>query len=141
MGYRSDVAIALAVRGDSGMTEIFAAYSILPLVQKHNLAAEWNFDRTHEDVTIAWFKSDDIKWYDNYDEVKGIKQLREVADNFQTERGFEWAYKLLRIGEDDDDMECTNDETEKADELSEILWDTCRIRRTMEVGLVDGDAE
>jgi hypothetical protein len=140
MGYYSDVLIAHAVLGDANMTEVFAAYSILPSVQRHNLLAEWKFDRTHEGVTIAWYHQGSVKWDDGYPGVRGILALGDLLVDFGEGRGFAYATVMARIGDETSDIEYEVDEQSNDDDcLLDILYEAVKISRSIDTQLTSGD--
>ena len=46
------------------------------------------------------YKNTDIKWYDEYDDVIGIRYLTELANTFGKEQGMQYAWKEVNVGED-----------------------------------------
>jgi len=105
MGYRSDVHIAVAFDSKENMDEVIAAYALNINVEKHNLVNDWVI----KDDNILYFHADSVKWYDNYEWVQGYEYMFELAEKFFESRGFSSAYRLLRVGEEDDDVEDRHD--------------------------------
>lgn len=105
MGYRSEVHIAVAFDSKENMDEVIAAYALNINVEKHNLVNDWVI----KDDNILYFHADHVKWYDNYEWVQGYEYMFELVKGFYEARGFSSAYRLLRVGESDDDVEDRHD--------------------------------
>ncbi len=105
MGYRSDVHIAVAFDSKENMDEVIAAYALNINVEKHNLANDWVIKN---DNTMHGH-ADHVKCYDNYEWVQGYEYMFALAKEFYEARGFSSAYRLLRVGEEDDDVEDRHD--------------------------------
>ena len=104
MGYTSDVVIAVAFQNKEQRDEVWAVYCMDPMVQKHKLSSQWkNFD--DDGTCILWYHEECVKWYDNYEGVKGIEKLTTLAETFGEEREFEFATLKIRIGEEYEDVE------------------------------------
>lgn len=145
MGYRSDVVYAFAFKTREQIEEVLAIYQMHPMVQKHRLAEVWQI---HE-WDACWgltYHAESVKWYDGYEDVIGINHMKNVVDDFVEQRGedvgpidndgkqevvvaFPYAYRMLRIGEDDTDIE--NDSSSNSN-LDEALWDRLSLRREIE---------
>jgi len=131
MGYRSDVYIAVAFANADDLKEVVAVYTIDPRVQKHNLLQEWD---VRED-NILYYHGDDVKWYDDYEDVQGVEHMLHLADKFHEERDMPVAYRFIRIGENDNDTETREEHGGDGGELMEMLWDRMQVVRTVEVTL------
>lgn len=145
MGYRSDVVIAFAFKTKAQIDEVLAIYRMHPLVQKHDLAKEWQV-REWGDCWGLTYQAEGIKWYPNYEDVQGFKHMRKVVQTFAEERVdvgmldedgkqqlvcmFPYAFRTLRIGEDDKDVE--NNEDRNDGNLEGVLWDRINLRREIE---------
>jgi hypothetical protein len=105
MGYRSDVHIAVDFYSKKNMDEVIAAYALNINVEKHNLVN----DCVLKEDNILYFHADSVKWYDNYEWVQGYEYMFELVKEFCEARGFSSAYRLLRVGESDDDVEDRHD--------------------------------
>ena len=128
MGYRSDVVIAVAFENHAHRDEVWAVYCMDPRVQKHNLAGAWkNYDKG--DYPVLWYEDTGVKWYDNYDDVRGIEHMIDVASNFAQERGLHFASIMLRIGEEITDIEHNNRQTNG--DMEDFLYKLCDIERTI----------
>jgi hypothetical protein len=104
MGYRSDV------------TAVFYVNKVehFPIL-KLWLTEHFPMDEFHDN--IRWFdrgmvfKEDDVKWYDDYDEVKAFtkavedyQELIEDFDNSPVEGQPAFCYEFIRVGENYDDV-------------------------------------
>tara|TARA_R110000824_G_C15102588_1_gene666419 strand:+ start:129 stop:566 length:438 start_codon:yes stop_codon:yes gene_type:complete len=105
MGYRSDVYIAVAFDSKKRMDEVMAVYALNTDVQKYNLVNDWVI----KDDNILYFHVDNVKWYDDYEWVQGYKHMFELLKKFYEARGFSSAYRLVRIGEEREDVEDESD--------------------------------
>ena len=105
MGYRSDVHIAVAFDNKENMDEVIAVYALNTNVEKHNLVNDWVI----KDDNILYFHAENVKWYDNYEDVQGYEHMFELVEKFYEARGFSSAYRLVRIGEGDEDVEDRSD--------------------------------
>tara|TARA_R110000803_G_scaffold61611_1_gene121537 strand:- start:1125 stop:1601 length:477 start_codon:yes stop_codon:yes gene_type:complete len=135
MGYRSDVVIAVAMGSKKDLDELMAVYALNIFVQKENLIPEWEIGE-YEDAWVAMYKAEGIKWYDNYDDVKGFEALTKLAENFWEERNMPYAYRFIRIGEEDNDIEiscnesdCNGSDDNRGDKLADTLADALYISR------------
>lgn len=100
MGYRSDVA-ALFYAADK------KDFPVVKLWLQENFPVEMFKD------SIRWFdrgivfEIDNVKWYDDYEDVKAFEVAREkFVDMFCLEsNGAKGAVELMRVGENYDDIE------------------------------------
>lgn len=142
MGYRSDIVIAFTFKTKEQIDEVLAIYRMHRFVQAYNLAEEW---KTH-DWGECWgltYSANSVKWYDGYEDVQGVEYMKELVETFAEERGedigpidadgkqqgivaFPYAYRKLRIGEEDDDVE---QDSESNSDLSDELWDRISLHR------------
>lgn len=145
MGYRSDVVYAFAFKTREQIEEVLAIYQMHQFVQKHDLVKVW---ATHE-WDGCWgltYQAESVKWYDGYEDVIAINHMKNVVDDFVEQRGedvgpidndgkqevivaFPYAYRMLRIGENDDDIE--HDSSSNSN-LDDELWDRLSLRREIE---------
>tara|TARA_R100000655_G_scaffold103978_1_gene150761 strand:+ start:319 stop:777 length:459 start_codon:yes stop_codon:yes gene_type:complete len=103
MGYRSDVSIVVAFDNLDNMKEVLAVYLLDPRVKEYGLMQNWRTYQNKERLnTIYYFKlyEHDWKWYDNYDDVQGLRHLYTLAMEFAEKRNFAVAWKEISIGED-----------------------------------------
>jgi len=131
MGYRSDMLIAVAFKNKAQRDEVLAVYVMDQRVTDNNLApARWkNYDAG--EYPVLYFEAEDVKWYDNDDDVQGIEHLIDVASNFAQERGHPFASLYYRIGEELNDIETTEKKADPSGEMLSFLFDMCGIKRRL----------
>lgn len=115
MGYRSEVRAAF-------YTTRKEEWPVLKLFVDENFPKDLDEDLhliTSEGMWGYDFNATDIKWYDNYPEIKAFDKFVEVFEDIANEmrvlkgvKGEEyteyinqWSYEFLRVGEDDGDVE------------------------------------
>lgn len=134
MGYRSDVAIALAVPAKDA-ERLWAAYRTEDLTLAHLLDQEWTIQTSSEDVNVSVFMFSDtgVKWYEGYGDVKGILNLIDLADTLD----IPYAHKGIVIGENHNDTEVVESmsEHDEALHLSTIVDDALYLRRDFEINI------
>ena len=131
MGYRSDVYIGVAFENEADLKELLAVYAIDPRVQKLNLLKEW--DVMEDNILLCVIEG--TKWYAGYEDVQGIEHMLNLADKFDAERDMPIAYRFVRLGEDEDDMETREEHNGDEGQLIEKLWAGMQLSRKMEVSL------
>jgi len=99
MGYRSDVGIIVAFKTRLDMEKVIAIYKMDVDVQRLDLFAEWSVYEGR-DVYFLQYKNTDVKWYDDYEDVVGIRNLPKLAESFGETQGIPYAWKELNVGED-----------------------------------------
>ena len=99
MGYRSDVGIVVAFKTREDMEKVIATYKMNPDVQRLDLFAEWSIYEGKE-VCFLQYKNSYVKWYDDYEDVVGIRNLPKLAESFGEAQGIPYAWKELNVGED-----------------------------------------
>ena len=104
MGYRSDVVIAVAFAEKQHLDEVMAVYALNMYVQKHDLLSSWEIGE-YDDAWVAMYNMESVKWYDTYEDVTGLNALGELAKKFWEERSIPYAYRFVRVGEEDADVE------------------------------------
>ena len=137
MGYRSDVVIAVAMGSKKDLDELMAVYALNIFVQKENLLPEWEIGE-YEDAWVAMYKAEGVKWYDSYDDVKGFEALTKLAETFWEERNMPYAYRFIRIGEEDNDIEISCNESDcggqddvQGSRLADTLADALYVSRSV----------
>lgn len=128
MGYYSEVHIAVAFQNEADMKEVIAVYAMDPRVQKHNLLGDWD---VRED-NVLYFHSDYSKWYDSFEDVLGYEYLMQLVETFHEEREMPFAYRFIRIGEEEQDIERREQHGGDDGELIEMLWERMQVVRTVE---------
>lgn len=131
MGYRSDVYIGVAFENEADLKEVLAVYAIDPRVQKLNLLKEW--DVMEDNILLCVIEG--TKWYAGYEDVQGIEHMLNLADKFDAERDMPIAYRFVRLGEDEDDIETREEHNGDEGQLIEKLWAGMQLSRKMEVSL------
>ena len=131
MGYISDVVLAYVFKHKEQIDEVMAIYQMHPLVQKYDLAKEWEV----HDWNGRWgltYCATATKWYDNYEDVQGFEHMFDVVQKFVEERDvFLYSYRKIRIGEDDTDIEYGDDCNDPDGELMYELFDRMNVRREL----------
>ena len=137
MGYRSDVVIAVAMGNKKDLDELMSVYALNIFVQKENLLPEWEIGE-YEDAWVAMYKAEGVKWYDSYDDVKGFEALTKLAETFWEERNMPYAYRFIRIGEEDNDIEISCNESDcggqddvQGSRLADTLADALYVSRSV----------
>lgn len=129
MGYRSDIAIAYVFQHKEQVEEVRAIYQMHPLVQAHDLTKEWEV----HDWNGKWgltYTAAYVKWYEGYEDVQGFEHMFDVVQKFVEERDvFLYAYRKIRIGEEDQDIDTTRDDNDPDGELIDELYDRLGVVR------------
>ena len=102
MGYRSDVAMLITSDEptDRKIEELMVHLKLAQVSLKGWTGQEWA-----KDPFMGWnhhtliFKAENVKWYSDYDEVKAIEEVWEIAKKMTGLSGV-----FLRIGEESDDV-------------------------------------
>ena len=101
MGYRSDV--QGIIYGEEDQVTALLVAARLEGNKHMDVLLEWvkevKFRAGGYEVSGLYLRWDDVKWYDDYPEVKAWYRLRDKAE----ERGL--AYEFVRLGEELEDME------------------------------------
>lgn len=129
MGYRSDVVLAYVFKHKEQIDEVLAIYQMHEFVQKYDLAKEWQV----HDWNGMWgltCQVEGIKRYDTYEDVQGYEHMFDVVQKFVEERDvFLYAYRKLRIGEQDEDIEHESDGNDPDGALIDELYERVSLRR------------
>jgi hypothetical protein len=99
MGYRSDVGIIVAFKTREDMEKVIATYKMDVDVQRLDLFAEWSIYEGKE-VCFLQYRNEHVKWYDDYEDVVGIRNLPKLAESFGEAQDIPYAWKELNVGED-----------------------------------------
>ena len=105
MGYRSDVGIVVAFKTREDMEKVIATYKMDVDVQRLDLFAEWSIYHraiTSElcEVFFLQYRNEHVKWYDDYDDVMGIRHLTKLTESLGEAQDMPYAWKELNVGED-----------------------------------------
>lgn len=95
MGYRSEVAIKCEQKAYERFEKVFTDGEMYISPDKIL------FNHVSKEYTLYW---DLIKWYEDFEGVSAITKVMRDLDDEHVE-GDELGYRMLRIGEDDDDVE------------------------------------
>ena len=98
MGYRSDVAYVIGFKDRQVMSEFIAVVMAVGTDAQREALKECCIDWEHESIN---FNEEDVKWYEDYPEVRAHHELMDMA----CERGEDNGWIFTRIGEDDNDIE------------------------------------
>lgn len=133
MGYYSDVVIAFAFNSKEQIDEVMAIYRMHKSVQEHDLVKEWEV----HDWNGVWgltYKTVSAKWYDDYEDVQGFEHMENVVVDFaENRRGFEYAFRKIRVGEEYKDIEeDSHNNGPDSSTLQDELWDRIGLRRDIE---------
>ena len=124
--------IGVAFENAADLKELIAVYAIDPRVQQLDLMKEW--DVMEDNILLCVIEG--TKWYAGYEDVQGIEHMLNLADKFDAERDMPIAYRFVRLGEDEDDMETREEHNGQAEsQLIEKLWAGMQLSRKMEVSL------
>jgi hypothetical protein len=129
MGYYSEVHIAVAFQNEADLKEVVAVYAMDPRVQKHELLKDWEVMKDN----VLYLHYDYTKWYDSFEEVQGCEYLMQLVETFHEERDMAFAYRFIRIGEEEPDIERNEQHGGDDGELIQMLWDRMQVVRTVEV--------
>ena len=95
MGYRSTVAFVISFETREQLDNYLA-----PRLLDENLKNDReNFSRIAWDDASAMYYAEDIKWYNEYEDVRALTKL--YKDTIKAGG----AYRFIRVGEDDKDIE------------------------------------
>ena len=130
MGYRSDVVIAFAFNSEEQIDEVMAIYRMHKHVQGLGLAKDW---KVH-DWNGVWgltYSADSVKWYESYEDVQGFEYMEKLVTDFaENRKEFEYAYRMIKVGEDDADTQTDNhDKQESGSSLADELWERMTLSR------------
>jgi len=130
MGYRSDIVIAFAFNNKEQIDEVLAIYRMNKLVQENELEKAWQV----HDWNGVWgltYSAESVKWYASYEDVQGLEHMEKLVMDFaENRKEFEYACRMIRVGEDDTDIEEEHHDKQEDDStLSDELWDRMGLHR------------
>ena len=99
MGYYSEVGIVVAFKTREDMEKVIATYKMDPDVQRLDLFAEWSIYEGRG-VCFLQYKNTYIKWYDDHEDVVGIRHLTKLTESLGEAQDMPYAWKELNVGED-----------------------------------------
>ena len=132
MGYRSDVVLMAVFMSAEKHDEVMAVYRMDSRVQKHKCEAEWRRVDMDDGVVVRIYQGNDVKWYEDYEDVQGLQHLCTVAEQFADARKFEYAWGYARTGEDTEDTEY---DVQGDKDLMEVVYGNLEIRRYIDISL------
>lgn len=112
MGYRSQVVALIypeSVMNSQDQITMYAQLKTLMATQFKEIADDWFGPHMewHDDTMVLKFSMEDVKWYDSYSEVQAFTQMMNEFDAANEDGIPGYCTEFMRIGEDDDDVECT----------------------------------
>lgn len=121
MGYRSEVRLLMGPKAYEllkancrNSTDKIAKNTLKDVEMETDIVYYNKALYEHEDaVYIKWH---DVKWYDSYEDVKIVMRTLNELDTIVTNEEEildEYFYKFMKIGEDGESIEYTNDEMEE----------------------------
>ena len=118
MGYRSDVAYRIGFTNKEVLSQFIALVMMKGGLEAQALKeCEIEFQDNGRDECFVNFFQSDVKWYDNYSDVKAHTWLYTFAvERFPDD----CAYKFIRVGEDTSDVE---DEEDGSDDVIDDVRD------------------
>ena len=106
MGYRSDVGIVVWAEEPDTIDELLAVYAMVPSVQKFGGADELGWERFNTKFGAGLrCLLEGVKWYKGYDDVQATEEIFSLVNAFYEERGLTVGARIIRVGEDSDDIE------------------------------------
>ena len=133
MGYRSEVAFMAVFANAEQHDEVMAVYRMKPEVQEHKIEATWRRVDRSDGAVVLVYEASDVKWYDSHSDVQAVEYLGELLEMFFDERGFEYAWGHIRIGENTDDT--VEIMYAPQGSLDEVIYDTMRLVRSIEIDI------
>jgi hypothetical protein len=109
MGYRSTVAFIISFKDKETLDNYLAPR----LLDEHIKNDRENFSRIAWDDASVMYHAEDIKWYNEYEDVRALTKL--YKDTIEVGG----AYRFIRVGEDDKDIE----EEYAESDTTEPFWD------------------
>jgi hypothetical protein len=131
MGYRSDVAYTIRFTSDHDEKNKQSFFTFLAEAKARAATAACFLEREWVEFVVDEarfrinFACDDVKWYESYPDVACHEALIALANEWvnDEDNNSGIAYKFVRIGEDDDDIE--------QKEGGDADWDWVQVERTI----------
>ena len=107
MGYRSVVGIMFKREKSEApsVPEILALARTKGILQGDGLGQYWNDEDYGWDDNKFLFYVEEVKWYEGYPDVQAMEKLFAFVEELSRESGDWYSGMLLRIGEEDSDVE------------------------------------
>ena len=124
MGYRSQVVLAVS---KELMPHFLSVMAKVPEARELVFAHNDELDQDYEGEGHFFVRWDDIKWYDNYDDVGAIQKFIDAADCDDFELSDEHGgssenFRFVRVGEDSSDVDCNGYGFEHIYPHTSISW-------------------
>jgi hypothetical protein len=130
MGYRSDVWVGLLVQNEEDAMELLKVYSAMPKVKENKILELWQIEGDPTTGRVLFlYEADYVKWYDSYEDVQAIKEIRDAA----IKADIEYAYREIEFGEDFEDLKDRMDADDEKGFLTEEMWDLFSLSRCCDV--------
>jgi hypothetical protein len=112
MGYRSTVAFVISFKTKEQLDNYLAPR----LLEEYIRDERDRFERISWDDASVLYHVEDVKWYDYLPDVQAFTRLYQDA----VDAG--GAYRFIRIGEDDKDIEETSGESDKVEAFQDDFY-------------------
>ncbi len=134
MGYQSDTSIVIALPDLETVKRVMAVYRMDKAVQKYELEKRWDVLEFASGFFLHHHSYG--KWYENYEDISALNYMHLlVKECFLAKTVACFAYSLIRIGEDRDDIETAEDwDGDDGDDLLEYADEFHCLDRRILVG-------
>ena len=126
MGYRSDVYAAIEFVDEATCDAWIVAAKLRS--EPRMWQSMFGHGERSDDGSIVVIAHEDVKWYDDYDDVKFFNDTLEW-----TYEHFDCAYRTLRIGEEVDDI-VDDYNIQKSPSWNDSLWEVLELERSVHYG-------
>ena len=111
MGYRSHVVALIypeSVMNSQDQITMYAQLKTLMATQFKDVIDQWFGDcmTWHDTELVLKFDLQDVKWYDSYSDVQAFTEMLHELDVGHEDSIPGYCTEFMRIGEDEDDVEC-----------------------------------
>jgi hypothetical protein len=112
MGYRSTVAFVISFKDKETLDNYLAPR----LLEEYIRDERDRFERISWDDASVLYHTEDVKWYDHLPDVQAFTRLYQDA----VDAG--GAYRFIRVGEEDKDIEDTSGESDKVEAFQDDFY-------------------
>ena len=112
MGYRSTVAFVISFKDKETLDNYLAPR----LLEEYIRDERDRFERISWDDASVLYHTEDVKWYDHLPDVQAFTRLYQNA----VDAG--GAYRFIRVGEEDKDIEDTSGESDKVEAFQDDFY-------------------
>ena len=131
MGYRSKVAFIISFKDKETLDNYLA-----PRLLDENLKNDReNFSRIAWDDASVMYYSEEIKWYDEYEDVRALTKLYKGV----IEAG--GAYRFIRVGEDDRDIDDESGDSDNVESFYDDFYPVTTIQTPTTIKLTFGEEQ